>query len=210
MPHLRVFRRTKARMSGHANPAAAPPLGTCEDGTVSEQPSRYQRTTGGLVGALVITLVVIGGYVAFRAATRDDLDVKPQAVDYREAVQALRDAGTDVVHPRSVPASWTVTSVDSEPGRRLVWGMGMLTPTGFAGLREEDQSLDDLVATYVDEHATQGADVTVQGDLGGTWHSYSDRGGDHALGVEHGRESLLVYGSADVSDLRRLAESLTE
>jgi hypothetical protein len=177
---------------------------------VSEQPSRYQRSASGLVGALVITLVVIGGYVAFRAATRDNVDLQPTAVDYREAVMALHDAGTDVVHPTSVPSDWTVTSIDSRPGRELVWGMGILTPSGFAGVREEDRSVDDLVGQYVDEAADQGDDVTLDGDLGGTWQSFSDSGGDHAFAVEHGRSTVLVYGSADVADLRELAESLTD
>jgi hypothetical protein len=175
-----------------------------------QQPSRYQRSTGGLIGALVITLVVIAGYVAFRAGTRDDLAVRPDAVDYQEAVRALHDAGTDVVHPRSLPSGWRVTSVDSQPGTRLVWGMGILTPSGFAGLREEDRSLDELVTQYVDEHASTGGDVTLQGDLGGSWHTYRDSGGDRAFGLAHGRESVLVYGSASEADLRLLAESLTE
>lgn len=176
---------------------------------MSEQPSRYQRSTGGLVGALVITLVVIGGYIAFRAVTRDDLAVRPDKVDYREAVRALHEAGTDVVHPSSLPAGWRVTSIDSEPGRRLVWGMGMLTPSGFAGLREEDRPLDQLVGQYVDEHATHGADTRLGGDLGGAWETFRDSGGDHAFGLERAHETLLVYGSASEGDLRRLAESLT-
>jgi hypothetical protein len=176
---------------------------------VSEQPSRYQRSTGGLVGALVITLVVIAGYVAFRAETRGDLAVRPDNVNYREAVQALHEAGTDVVHPTSLPAGWRVTSIDSEPGRRLVWGMGILTPSGFAGLREEDRSLDELVTEYVDEHATRGSDTRLSGDLGGDWETFRDAGGDHAFGLERAHDTLLVYGSASESDLRRLAASLT-
>ena len=174
-----------------------------------QQPSRYQRSFGGMVGALVISLVVIAGYVAFRASTRDDLDVRPPSVDYREAVRALHDAGTDVVHPTSLPSGWRVTSVDSRPGARLVWGMGILTPSGFAGLREEDRPLDELVKQYVDTHATESADTTLGGDLGGDWKTFEDSGGDEAYGLERPQDTLLVYGSASEADLRRLAESLT-
>ena len=42
-------------------------------GPMSGQAGRYQRSFSGMVGAMVVLLVVIGGYVAFRAVNRNDV-----------------------------------------------------------------------------------------------------------------------------------------
>ena len=43
-----------------------------------------------------------------------------------------------------------------------------------------------------------------------TWRTFSDSGGDHAYAAEVGRDEVLVYGSADVADLRRVVGLLTD
>ena len=53
---------------------------------MSEQGGRYQRSFAGMIGALLITLLVIGAFVAFRALNRDELDGGPKPVDYLETV----------------------------------------------------------------------------------------------------------------------------
>ena len=175
---------------------------------MSEQPGRYQRTTGGFVGSLVIAVAVILAFVAFRALTRDDLDVGTETVDYVEAVQAAQSADWRVVYPSKEPAGWRATSVDVDMPR--AWTLGFLTADHrFVGVAQQSGSLDQMLETYVDEHPQAGGGVALQTSVGGPWRSWSDSGGDHALSTTVGQDTVLVYGSAPEADLERLAELLT-
>ncbi len=179
-----------------------------DNGAVSEQPGRYQRSTGGFVGALVIAIAVILAFVAFRALTRDDLDVNTETVDYVEAVQAAQSADWQVVYPSSLPQGWRATSVEVDPPR--TWALGFLTSDGrFVGVAQQRVSLDRMLETYVDENPQPGRAVSLDSSVGGPWKSWSDSGGDHALSTEVGKDTLLVYGSAPAADLERVAELLT-
>ena len=75
-----------------------------QSGSVSQQPGRYQRSTSGMVGALLVTLLVILAFVAFRALNRSNLDVKPERVDYLAQVRYAQQAGSEVVYPARLPA----------------------------------------------------------------------------------------------------------
>ena len=178
----------------------------------SGRPGRPPRTTNGLVGALVVSLLAFGAFVALRAVSRRALDLKPQAVDYLAAAGAAHDAGRRVVYPERLPRGWIATSVDYVPGDRAAWGVGMLTgPRGdFVGVRQEDAPLDDLLATYVDENPVKGPKVQVPHSVAPTWQEYSDTGGDHAFAAEVHGDEVLVYGSAPVEDLRRVLGLLTD
>jgi hypothetical protein len=177
---------------------------TCETGPVSEQPGRYQRSFSGMLGALVVLLLVIGGFIAFRAVTRDDLEVEPEQVDYLETVRLAQQADLTVVYPPSVPEGWQATSVESQPGRE--WGIGFLTPDGFAGLHQSDTPVDELLATYVDEETEELDPV----DIGGAgWEAWQDADGDVGYLGEVDGEQVLVYGSVPATDLQDLAASLT-
>lgn len=180
-----------------------------------ERPGRYQRSTAGLIGAMIVTLLAVGAFVAFRSINRDDLEVRPEAVDYLAAVRALQDEGRLPVYPARLPRSWIPTSVDVDPSSTnpsagLSWGVGILTDDDtFVGVRQSDGSLSDLLATYVDEDPTEGPTVTVQSEVATRWRTFTDSGGDTAYVADlpHGR--VLVYGSATPEDLERVIGSLT-
>lgn len=164
----------------------------------------------GMVGALLVTVLFVVAFVAFRALTRDEVAVEREPIDYLPVVERAAQSGDEVVHPPDLPEGWIATSVDYTGGDRPVWGLGILTDEGaFAGLRQEDTNVDDLVETYVDEDAVQGEPVDIDGALGGTWQSWSDEGGDHAYSTTVGDETVLVYGSAPAAELRDLAGRLT-
>jgi len=174
------------------------------------RPGRYQRSTNGLVGALIITVVVILGFAGFRALTRDNPDVQPTRVDYLGAVQGAQSTGFEIAYPPSLPKGWIARDVQVEPGRRGSWSLAMLTATGrFAGVHQEDADLTDLVHTYVDENATEGKPVTIDSAVGNRWRTFSDSGGDHAYATERSHQWILVYGDAATTDLRWLAAHLT-
>ncbi len=174
---------------------------------MSEQPGRYQRSPGGMIGAMLVLLVVIGGYVALRSLTSNDLSVEPERVDYLGAVRAAQSGDWEVAYPASLPSGWRATSIDVAATSE--WGIGFLTPDGFAGVRQSDRSLDDLLTTYVDEDTSELPAVSPDGELGGRWQAFRDRGGDRAYASEVAGQTLLVYGSAPESELLDLAGRLT-
>jgi Protein of unknown function (DUF4245) len=177
---------------------------------VSEQPGRYQRSTSGMVGALLVTLLVILAFVGFRACTNTNAAVRPQHVDYLAQIGFAQQAGADLVYPATLPSGWYVTRVDYTAGRRPELGLSMLTPRNeYAGLQESPLSLPELLTTYVDPHPTAGAPVTLHSGLVGRWDTWTDAGGDTALTAHWHHQSLMVFGSASRSELEAVASSLT-
>jgi len=177
------------------------------DGAQSrESPSRYQRSFAGMIGALIVTLVVIAGFVLFRALDRDNLELQPEPVDWEGTVEYIQSQGEVVWYPATQPAGWTATSADYKPG--TLWRIGFLTDDGhFVGLHEEAASIRDLVAELVDDEATEGAAVQLAGR---SWRSFSDTGGDFALVAELDDRTLVAYGSAGPQVIRDFAASLTD
>jgi len=169
--------------------------------------SRYQRSFSGMVGAMIVTLVVIAAFVLFRALNREELEVRPEQVDWQGSVKYIQSQGGAVWYPSAQPAGWTATSAEYKPGARALWDIGFLTDDGeFVGLHEEDASVDELISELVDEDATEGDEV-VLAEV--TWRSFTDDGGDYGLATEHGSETVVVYGSEDPEVIRDLAASLT-
>ncbi len=177
---------------------------------VSEQPSRYTRSFGGMTGALIITVVFVLAFVAWRGLFRGEADDTPDAVDWQQSLELAEQADLRVVHPRELPSGWIATSVDLFAGDDPRWGLGVLTDDGdFIGIRQQDTSVDDLVSLYVDEKAEAGDDASVASDITDTWQTWSDSGGDHGFSTEVGDEAVLVYGSAPVEDLEAYLGLLT-
>lgn len=159
-----------------------------------------------MVGAMVVLLLIIGAYVGFRALNSSDIAVEPERVDYLAAARFAQESDLTVVYPPTVPDDWRATSLESRPGE--VWGIGFVTPDGFAGLHQSDDSSADLLETYVGEDAAEVGPVEIAG-TDAPWLAYEDSGGDLGFLGEVGGEQVLVYGSAPADDLQRLAGSLT-
>ena len=179
-------------------------------GAVSEQPGRYARSTSGMVGALVVTVLVILGFVVFRALNRSDVEVSPERVDYLAQVRFAQEEGADVVYPARLPSGWYATRVSfsSEKPPELV--LSMLTgDDDYVGFVQSPATLAELLTEYVDAHPRAGAPVLVDGSVIATWSSWTDTGGDTALAATRGRETLLVFGTVSEADLEQLVASLT-
>jgi hypothetical protein len=172
--------------------------------------SSYQRSASGMVGALLVTLLVIGAFVAFRALNREELQTGPGSIDYLDQAELAQEAGLDVAYPRDLPAGWRATTVDLAAGDRPVWAVGLLSDEQrYVGIRQEDDQLDDLLASYVDEDVEVRPDVRVEGSVAEEWQAFEDDGGDLAYAAELGGEWLIVYGSAGERDLLLVLKRLT-
>jgi hypothetical protein len=166
----------------------------CENGPVSEQAGRYQRSATGMIGALLVLLGVIAGFVVFREIIREDPESPVTAVDYQQPLGFAREqAGFPVLAPERLPDGWRATTVDfsGEPPR---WHLGVLTDEDrYVGLEQARSSEKSMLTTYVDADPTQGEDVTVAGQA---WQTWTDDGGDTALLRTDGEVTTLVVSSA--------------
>jgi hypothetical protein len=184
---------------------------------VSEgRPSRYDRSFGGLLAAMIVTVLFVAAYVGVRAFTREQPDIQPESVGYLNCVADLQSAGTTVAYPLQLPAGWIDTSVAVEPSEPPVWRIGMLTDReAFIGLVQQGEDVARLVSTYVDKAPTKGPTAAPENRLGATsWQTWSDQGGDHAYSTVLATgplagQTLLVYGSAPAADQEALIGLLT-
>ena len=174
------------------------------------RPSRYTRSTGGLVGSMIVLFLVVIGIVLFRGAFRETPTFDPEPIDYLALVTGVQEAGLAPAYPAELPDGWYVKDASFTPGDRSVLDLAMTTDDErFAGLHQEDRAVEELVSTYVGSGATEGDQVHIDGTVAPTWQTFSDPDGDHAFAAELGGETVLVYGSAGADELRGLVESLT-
>ncbi len=173
-----------------------------------EKPGRYQRSANGMVGAMVVLVVLVGGFVGVQALGRDH-DVEPaRTVDYRPVADQARTAGTLFVFtPDPMPEGWRATSVSYAPGRAPTWHLGMLTDQGsYVGIEESLATEQDVVEKFVDPDAERGDKVRLRGL---TWRVWTDSGGDYALVLSTRKQTVLVGGSAGEKDVRALVGRLS-
>lgn len=177
-----------------------------------EQPGRYQRSASGLIGAMVILLVCIAGFVAFRAITRDQPDIRPEPVDYRPIVALAQQAGREIVYPPALPEGWIATGTNLGAAPDPAWGLTLLTADdAFVGVRQDDRELDAMLATYVDAKPEEDEAVGVDSSLAPRWRRFHDEGGDTAYAAELASgDWVLVYGSARPAELLEIVGVLTD
>jgi len=174
------------------------------------RPGKYQRSVGGLVAALVITVVAVGGLLWFLGLFRSDTDIGPEEVDYLQFVGEAQDAGLEPVYPESLPEGWTATGNEVTPGKKPVLEIRMLTGDGkFVGVHQASEPASDLVREYVDDEATAIDIYSVRGSVAEAWQGYEDEGGDTAYAAEIGDQTVLVWGSASPEELQDLVGRLT-
>src|SRR4051794_3310022 len=180
--------------------------------TDSAEGGRYQRSTNGLVGAMVVTVVAVVAFWGLNALKTDHPDTPVDTVDYTAMMRAGRaDHKLLVMAPLSLPQGWKATSAIYETGTAPTWHLGTLSDRGkYVGVEEALGGVRDLVEQHVDENAVQGKDVTIGGQAFQTW---SDAKGDYAVSrtVRKGDtayESWLVVGSAPDATIRDFAGRL--
>ncbi len=174
------------------------------------RPGRYQRSAGGLVAALVITVLVVGGLLWVLGLFRSDLEVGPEQVDYLGIAGEAQDAGLDPVYPESLPDGWEATAYDVSAVDAPVLELRMLTDDEeFAAVHQESATASSLVREYVDEDATPTDIYSTDGSVVEAWQGYEDEGGDTAYAAEVDGQSVLVYGSASPEELQDLIGRLT-
>jgi hypothetical protein len=173
---------------------------------VSEQPGRYQRSFSGMIGAMVVLLLVVVGFVVFRGVFRTDAEVQVRAVDYQRTQSfAQEQVDFPILAPETLPEGWRATSVRFVPDPPR-WHLGVLTDQDrYIGLEQSRSSEKKMVETYVDRDAVRGEPVQAAGD---TWQTWTDEGGDTGLTRVDDEVTVLVVGTPDLDVLVDYVETL--
>jgi hypothetical protein len=154
---------------------------------------RYQRSVGGMVGAMVFLVALVVVWVGIRALTSQDPPSPVQTVDYTaEASAAGKAADFPLLSPTTLPPHWRATTVRFTPPPETHWHLGVLTGQDrYVGLEQADVRVSSMVSQYVDQAARRGHGVVVRG---APWQTWSDAQGDVALVRRSGRATTLVVG----------------
>jgi hypothetical protein len=178
------------------------------------RPGKYQRSAPGLVVAMVTTVVAVGAVLWFMGLFRHSTDIKPQRVDYRQAVAAMQQAKKAVVYPATLPAGYIATQArvpDDGDGFEVDLLKG---DKDFIGIRTaRAKVIAALVHDDVDANATGApaydVPASVASPVARRWSGYRDTHGDTGYAAKVGKLNVLVYGSAPAGDLQQVVDLLT-
>lgn len=166
----------------------------------------YQTSFAGMVGAMIVLLAVVAGFVWFRDGLRTEPAPPVRAVEYQQPVEYARtQAPFTLLAPEQLPDGWIVTSVRWTPDERS-WHLGVLTDEErYVGLEQADELVKTMVREHVDEDAVQGEDVVVDG---ATWQWWTDEDGDTALVREDEDVTTLVVSPAGLGVIEEFLATL--
>lgn len=160
-----------------------------------------------MIGAMLVLLLVVAAFVAFRDLNRVEPTRPVAEVDYRQTLAYAREqAGFPVLAPDPLPAGWRATTVEflPDPAR---WHLGMLTADEqYVGIEQSASSERDMVETYVDADATRSGAVIVDGTR---WRVWVDSGGDTALVRRSDAVTALVVGRVPRDELAGFVADIT-
>ena len=167
---------------------------------MSERPGRYERSFPGMVGAMIVLVLVVVGFVVFSDVSREEPVTTVEPVAYvRPARYAQKVVDFPLLAPRQLPAGWIATSVRYRAGDDPSWHLGMLTgDRRYVGVEQERLPGSDMVAEFVDQDATRGDDVTVDG---ARWQTWTDSGDDTALVRQTDAVTTVVVGAVSEATL---------
>jgi uncharacterized protein DUF4245 len=178
---------------------------------VSDTRSGYRQSVGGLAGAVVMSLLLIGGiWLLSRFQHHDPVNPAP-TVDFSAALaQARAEAPFKVLAPSPVPPGWRATSARWEAaGPVLTWHLGLLTSGAhpeYVGLDQSNDVPREFIAATTTADEPSGS-VTIRGVA---WRTLSSGGGgETALVLQRPGVTSIVSGTASRSVLQGYAESLT-
>jgi hypothetical protein len=177
---------------------------------MSEARRGYQRSAGGLAGAIVVSLLLIGAIWALRQISGGEAPDPAATIDYTETLtQARRNASFEVLAPEVVPPGWRATTARwVVEGDRELWHLGFVIDGGtdYVGLDQRTEPEKDAlrVTTPADQPK---ATVSVAGV---TWKTFTTSDEDEsALVVTGDGVTTIVSGTASETVLRGFAETLS-
>jgi hypothetical protein len=179
---------------------------------VSESRSGYRQSVSGLVGAVVMSLLLIAAIgLLSRLQKHDPVSPTPTVNFSSPLAQARAEAPFKVLAPHPVPPGWRATSARWEgTGPAVSWHLGLLTANGsdaeYVGLDQSNDVPQEFIAatTTADE---PGPRVTI-GKV--VWKTLTSADGhETALVQEQPKVTTVVSGTASEAVLEGFVASLS-
>ena len=171
------------------------------------RPNRYELPITTMVGAMLVVLVVVGGFVAFRGLIRDNAATPVRTVEYAHLLQqGKQDGKLSMLSPVPVPSGWRATSARYRGGVNPQWHLGMLTSgKKYVGLEQAREDEASLIKKSVMGDVSSEGKVDIEGT---TWQSWKASKGDYVLTRTDGDSVVLVRGSAPKLEIQAFAGRL--
>jgi hypothetical protein len=169
---------------------------------------------------MIVLVVAVLGVVVFRDAFRTTPTYEPDHVDWRSLIVSVQQQGLTPVYPAPLPKGWYAKDAAFDPGAPTSCTARCVPPSvdlefttsenHFVGMHQEDADVQGLVDDLVGKGTVERQDtVTIPSAVANTWHEWVDPDGDHAYSTDLHRETLLVYGSAPVAEIKQLIGTLS-
>lgn len=153
----------------------------------------------------VVGVIIVPLWLLIPHHTKQQVTV----IDYSTALsQAERLSSQAVRSPAGLPATWRATSVSTAGGNGhpVVFHLGFVTPAGdYAALEESNGPANAYLLTLLGKTPKSLADVQVGA---GSWRSLRGTDGRVALVSPSSPMTVVVKGTARLSELTTLAASL--
>lgn len=174
---------------------------------------RNRQTLNNLIYALIATLAIVAIIVIF-APYPHGRDTAPP-VNYTSIAENGKGSEVDPLLAPTLPSGWRSNSATlhtSTPDGVDYWYIGFITPLGqFVALAQGFNANDTWVDNQVN-HTTITGTRTIDGVR---WDVYDNRKSgqnngnvDYALATTAGHSSIVVYGTAQDSEIVTMAKSL--
>jgi len=178
------------------------------------RPGGYNRSFGGLVGAMIVMVVAVVLIWLALGLFRDEAEFEPAPIDYDASMTALAENGAALAYPERLPEGWRVNNLAYDPADPS-FSLALLTDDErFVGVYHGREDLEELLERLVDDSVEEDGTVELTDGDGesGQWQVFGDEGGDTAY-VRVGEQRrdpvvTIVYGSAPDEDLREVVGSL--
>ena len=177
--------------------------------------SRLRTTVRDMVLSLAVIALPIAVVLAIKPSKAGDPVHPVDAAAYQTTLGAARAAEPfPVLAPTGLPADWKLTSAYYNPAGGsgpAEWHLGYLTPSGgYASLEQTSESFAGYLA---DQHSNASQDTAVQisGATPAQWQRYTGTapGGLRTLlYTQNAKSTVIVAGSAPLTDLEKLAAAL--
>ena len=176
---------------------------------MSEARRGYQRSAGGLAGAIVVSLLLMAVIWALRSISGGEAADPAPTIDYTQALtEARRNASFEVLAPQVVPPGWRATTARwVVEGDRETWHLGFVIDGGsdYVGLDQRTEPEKDALRVTTPADQPQ-ATVSVGGVR---WKTFtSSDSNESALVLPRDGVTTIVSGTVDETVLRGFAESL--
>lgn len=174
---------------------------------MERRPNRYELPIASIVGAMLVVLLVVLGFVAVRGILRDNEAVPVPTVDYAHVLaQGKADGKLSMLSPKPMPAGWRATSARYRGGADAHWHLGVLTSgEKYVGLEQAKGSVGDLLASAVKGDAVEGEPIRIAGRQ---WQQWQVHKGDYVLTRTDGDVAVLLRGSAPAIEIQAYAARL--